>query len=691
MALGRIQHFRRIDVSGVPVAGDLKEGEIAINLTDQKMWTLNRSGVVVPVSLSELLDEQVTGLWNFANSGDGGLLEYDLTIGDTATPDYGILRIGDSILGRTSHTASDGAPAYNLNGAFILQNPSGPVTGDIEFGFLDSAGLLRLGLPKSAVGNATYNPRSMLIAGPAIADSDVVTVGYWQGQGIFHNLVCDTGGSGADLGVQNDLEVEGEIFVDTILESTIAAGVTIDGVLIKDSLIGATYLTGTMAEFDAALSDGDFMYIGDAPTAHTHDHLTELTNVGVNTHAQIDTHIADATLHFTEASIDHTAITNIGTNTHAQIDTHIAAVTGNPHQVAWSELTGSQPAPISHSHGQGDITNGYVDLSTAQSVGGLKTFTSTSGIINSTGATPPYFGGVTTATTSWGAFEIDGPGNVIGGMYIDMATATFRTELWANGNTLIDLYGTGATRVGDISFKSNNVERLFWDLSATNWDFSGTNVVDVGTLTANGLVADTAGLSFGSQGAASTTDLSKHLRLYGTGYGINVTSGDINVVRGSTLHTTFDAGALDLHSNTIVDAGSITFNGDTDALDTYEADTWTPVVTDGTTTISTSTAAGSYTRIGRLVHFNGRIIVSNLNGATGSVRITNLPFTVASGSAGLSPVHVGYAKNLNITAGQNVAGYASNSSTNLIFQIWDATSGTSNLAASKLDNGAAAG
>ena len=53
------------------------------------------------------------------------------------------------------------------------------------------------------------------------------------------------------------------------------------------------------------------------------DH-TALTNIGTNTHAQIDTHLADATIHFTEGSIDHTAILNIGTNTHGQIDTHIA-------------------------------------------------------------------------------------------------------------------------------------------------------------------------------------------------------------------------------------------------------------------------------------------------------------------------------------------------------------------------------
>ena len=49
-----------------------------------------------------------------------------------------------------------------------------------------------------------------------------------------------------------------------------------------------------------------------------------ISNIGVNTHAQIDIHVADATIHFTEANINHTAIQNIGVNTHVQIDNHIA-------------------------------------------------------------------------------------------------------------------------------------------------------------------------------------------------------------------------------------------------------------------------------------------------------------------------------------------------------------------------------
>lgn len=56
------------------------------------------------------------------------------------------------------------------------------------------------------------------------------------------------------------------------------------------------------------------------------DH-TAIDNIGTNSHAQIDTHVADATIHFTEASIDHLNIANIGTNSHAQLDTHVADAT----------------------------------------------------------------------------------------------------------------------------------------------------------------------------------------------------------------------------------------------------------------------------------------------------------------------------------------------------------------------------
>ena len=52
-----------------------------------------------------------------------------------------------------------------------------------------------------------------------------------------------------------------------------------------------------------------------------------IVNIGFNTPGQIDIHIADVTIHFTEGSISHLSIQDIGSNSHAQIDTHIADVT----------------------------------------------------------------------------------------------------------------------------------------------------------------------------------------------------------------------------------------------------------------------------------------------------------------------------------------------------------------------------
>jgi hypothetical protein len=73
----------------------------------------------------------------------------------------------------------------------------------------------------------------------------------------------------------------------------------------------------------------------------TTDH-TLLSNIGSNSHATIDTHLANTsnphsvTLAQVGGTTDHTALSNIGTNTHSQIDTHIALV--NEH-INWTNAT----------------------------------------------------------------------------------------------------------------------------------------------------------------------------------------------------------------------------------------------------------------------------------------------------------------------------------------------------------------
>src|SRR3990172_857820 len=55
---------------------------------------------------------------------------------------------------------------------------------------------------------------------------------------------------------------------------------------------------------------------------------TVLSDIGSNTHPQIDTHIADATIHYLQTAIDHVNLLNKGTNTHAQLDSHLGAPSG---------------------------------------------------------------------------------------------------------------------------------------------------------------------------------------------------------------------------------------------------------------------------------------------------------------------------------------------------------------------------
>jgi hypothetical protein len=59
-----------------------------------------------------------------------------------------------------------------------------------------------------------------------------------------------------------------------------------------------------------------------------------------------------------------------------------------------------------------------------------------------------------------------------------------------------------------------------------------------GLLTANGgiVVGATANLSFGSTLAASPTDLSKHIALFGTTFGLSITSARLNIVSGNQVY-----------------------------------------------------------------------------------------------------------------------------------------------------------
>ena len=79
--------------------------------------------------------------------------------------------------------------------------------------------------------------------------------------------------------------------------------------------------------------------------------------------------------------------------------------------------------------------------------------------------------------------------------------------------------------------------------------------------------------------------------------------------------------------------GGILFGTDTAAantLDDYEEGTFTPAFAQSGATIGYSSQAGTYTKVGRLVHATARLITSSVSGGSGAITITGLPFTSLS-------------------------------------------------------------
>jgi len=154
--------------------------------------------------------ETVTVDWVFQGaSSTGAMGAYDLSIGSGTG--HGGIRIGDAAIYNSSYVSG----SLDLGQAVVIKNENPlDVTNDpgIEFAIIESASNnIRFAIPESATGNATAMMRSVTIAGPFVANNDIVTCDHWSADDT--NLACNTSGEGADLFVQNDLEVEGTLFL----------------------------------------------------------------------------------------------------------------------------------------------------------------------------------------------------------------------------------------------------------------------------------------------------------------------------------------------------------------------------------------------------------------------------------------------------------------------------------------------
>jgi hypothetical protein len=208
--------------------------------------------------------------------GTGALGSYDATFGDVTTPDYGSIQVGSLGMYSSSYSTAN----IDLDKAFLFRQESNLGVGNdpgIEFAFMEQGNTIRMAIPESGAGNATAFIRSGTFAGPytTTIGNDAVTCDQWTTYD--SNIDCDTGGTGADLFVQDDLELEGELFVSggsIKLDSDDANPLTISATS-QTAAHGFDFPDDEIVDDDVLLGDGagSFVY-ANMPDCNTNNMLT---------------------------------------------------------------------------------------------------------------------------------------------------------------------------------------------------------------------------------------------------------------------------------------------------------------------------------------------------------------------------------------------------------------------------------
>ena len=118
--------------------------------------------------------------------------------------------------------------------------------------------------------------------------------------------------------------------------------------------------------------------------------------------------------------------------------------------------------------------------------------------------------------------------------------------------------------------------------------------------------------------AGSNTDGTERMRVNGNGIGLS------GAVPSSGVGITFP--------------GTQSASSDANTLDDYEEGTWTPTISSTGGSITTYTASGTYTKIGRLVHFTLKVNLTTVGSASGNMVVANFPF--ACGATNIQSTYI---------------------------------------------------
>lgn len=116
-------------------------------------------------------------------------------------------------------------------------------------------------------------------------------------------------------------------------------------------------------------------------------------------------------------------------------------------------------------------------------------------------------------------------------------------------------------------------------------------------------------------------------------------SGDLDTLTSKTLTAPTISGLMTLNGGQIKFPATQNPSADANTLDDYEEGTFTPTITAGIGTITTSSASASYVKIGKIVTVNLSITITTAGTGSGALRFS-LPFSSGSMQSAGSAVEV---------------------------------------------------
>jgi len=193
----------------------------------------------------------------------------------------------------------------------------------------------------------------------------------------------------------------------------------------------------------------------------------------------------------------------------------------------------------------------------------------------------------------------------------------------SSGNLLVGMTSNGITSTG-IGLVPDGISHMY---------SGGTHTLELGRGTNDGdiLKFNRSGTPVGSIRSISADSIG-----IGNGVaGLRFVSGTnriqpVDMTNGLNSDALTDLGDTNKRFQDLFLSGGVYLGGTGSAnkLDDYEEGTWTPNIDYGGTDGTMSSASGVYTKVGRIVHCSGMLVVSSTNGGTGNAFLTGLPFTV---------------------------------------------------------------